>query len=203
MTISKESGEQVRWYAVYVRSRYEKKVYQLLLENGLTSFLPLVETVRQWSDRKKRVEEPLIKSYVFVKINYHKEHVAVLETDGVVKFIGIGRTPSVISERDIAWLKRLTHEPDAIGDTVASIPRGKKVRVLAGPFKDFEGVVRKEGREDRLVVFFESIMQGVEITIAPELLAQIESPSASAQSVGIAGKGGHEAESAVKHLIRP
>ncbi len=203
MTIRKESGEQARWYAVYVRSRYEKKAHHLLLENGLTSFLPLVETVRQWSDRKKRVEEPLIKSYVFVKINYHKEHVAVLETDGVVKFIGIGRKPSVISERDIAWLKRLTHEPDAIGDTVTSIPRGKNVRVLAGPFKDFEGVVRKEGREDQLVVFFESIMQGVEITIAPELLAQIESPAPSAQPVGIAGKGGHEPEGAVQHLVRP
>ncbi|HHE32916.1 MAG TPA: UpxY family transcription antiterminator [Chlorobaculum parvum] len=203
MTISKESKEQVRWYAVYVRSRYEKKVYQLLLENGLTSFLPLVETVRRWSDRKKRVEEPLIKSYVFVKINYHKEHVAVLETDGVVKFIGIGRTPSVISERDIAWLKRLTHEPDAIGQTVASIPRGKKVRVLAGPFKDFEGVVQKEGREDRLVVYFDSIMQGVEITIAPELLAQIESPSVAAQPDRLAEKVAHESGAAVKHLMRP
>lgn len=201
--MTKELPEQVLWYAVYVRSRYEKKVYKLLLEKGLTTFVPLIETLKQWSDRKKRVEEPLIKSYVFVKIDYHKEHVHVLETDGVVKFIGIGKTPSVVSKRDINWLKRLTHEPDAIGNTVISIPRGKKVKVLAGPFKDFEGVVRKEGREAHLVVYFDSIMQGVEITIAPELLAQIESPSASAQSVGIAGKGGHEAKSAVKHLIRP
>ncbi|MBN1928331.1 MAG: UpxY family transcription antiterminator [Chlorobiaceae bacterium] len=201
--MSNESVEQACWYAVYVRSRYEKKVHQQLLEKGLTSFVPLIETIRQWSDRKKRVELPLIKSYVFVKINYHKEHVFVLETDGVVKFIGIGKTPSVISERDIAWLKRLTHEPDAIGDTVASIPRGKKVRVLAGPFKDFEGVVCKEGREDRLVVFFESIMQGVEITIAPELLAPIDSPLSQARAADSASRGGHEVESAVKHLLRP
>lgn len=180
-----------------------KKVFNLLLEKGITSFVPLVETIKQWSDRKKRVEEPLIKSYVFVQINYHKEHVHVLETDGVVKFIGIGKTPSVVSERDINWLKRLTHEPDAIGDTVASIPRGKKVKVLAGPFKDFEGVVQKEGREDRLVVYFDSIMQGVEITIAPELLAQIGSPPAPARSPKSDEQGAHKADQAVKHLIRP
>jgi len=197
--MTNDATKNICWYAVYVRSRYEKKVYQYLLEKELTSFLPLIETIRQWSDRKKRVEEPLIRGYVFVRIDYHKEHVHVLETDGVVKFIGIGKTPSVISERDIDWLKRLAHEPDAIGETVISIPVGKKVRVLAGPFKDMEGVVKKEGREERLVVYFDSIMQGVEITIAPELLAPIEK-GASGQPVEATKTGSHEVESAIRRM---
>jgi transcription antitermination factor NusG len=134
-----------------------------------------------------------------VNIDYHKEHIHVLDTDGVVKFIGIGRTPSVISERDIEWLKRLAHEPDAIGETVLAIPVGKKVRVLAGPFKDMEGVVRKEGREERLVVYFDSIMQGVEITIAPELLAPLETPQ-TGKSGEASKTGSHEVESAVRHM---
>lgn len=197
--MTNESTKDVRWYAVYVRSRYEKKVHHYFLEKGLSSFLPLIETVRQWSDRKKKVEEPLIRGYVFVRINYQKEHIHVFDTDGVVKFIGIGRTPSVISERDIDWLKRLTREPDAIGETVISIPVGKKVRVLAGPFKDMEGVVRKEGREERLVVYFESIMQGVEITIAPELLAPIEKGSPEPH-IEARKMERHEVESAIRHL---
>ncbi len=197
--MTNEPTKDAFWYAVYVRSRYEKKVHHYLLEKGLSSFLPLVETVRQWSDRKKRVEEPLIRGYVFVNINYHKEHVHVLETDGVVKFIGIGKTPSVISERDIDWLKRLAHEPDAIGETVVAIPVGKKVRVLAGPFKDMEGVVKKEGREECLVVYFESIMQGVEITIAPELLAPLER-GVSDKPVEASAMGSYEVESAVRHM---
>ncbi len=200
--MTNEVTTNVCWYAVYVRSRYEKKVHQHLLEKRLTSFLPLIETIRQWSDRKKKVAEPLLRGYVFVQIDYQKEHVMVLDTDGVVKFVGIGRTPSVISERDIEWLRRLVREPDAIGPAVASIPVGKKVRVLAGPFKDMEGVVRKEGREERLVVYFESIMQGVEITIAPELLAPIDTASSSPQG-DVSKKGGHEVESAVRHLVRP
>jgi transcription antitermination factor NusG len=194
-----ESTKNTCWYAVYVRSRYEKKVHQYFLEKGLSSFLPLIETIRQWSDRKKKVEEPLIRGYVFVNIDYHKEHIHVLDTDGVVKFIGIGRTPSVISERDIEWLKRLAHEPDAIGEAVLAIPVGKKVRVLTGPFKDMEGVVRKEGREERLVVYFDSIMQGVEITIAPELLAPLETPQ-TGKSAEASKMGSHEVESAVRHM---
>ena len=147
--------ENLKWYAVYVRSRHEKKVHQMLLERELTSFLPLLETWKQWSDRKKKVSDPLFRGYV------------------VVKFIGIGRKPSVIGERDIEWLKKLVREPDAVNGVVASIPAGQRVRVLAGPFKDLEGVVVKQGREMRLVVFFESIMQGVEVSIYPDLLLPI------------------------------
>ncbi|TCD48790.1 UpxY family transcription antiterminator [Chlorobium sp. N1] len=167
-------GFDPHWYAVYVRSRYEKKVHQWLLEKELESFLPLMETIRQWSDRKKKVYEPLFRGYVFVNIDMKHEHVKVLETEGVVKFIGIGRNPSVIGERDIEWLKTLVREPDSLHQTVSSIPYGKKVRVLAGPFKDMEGVVVKAGREERLVVFFESIMQGIEISISPDLLLQLK-----------------------------
>lgn len=190
------------WYAVYVRSRHEKKVYQLLQESGVDSFLPLVETVRKWSDRKKRVREPLFRGYVFVKIDCHKEQVKVLDTEGVVRFIGIGRHPSVIAERDIDWLMRLVREPDALHRTVTSIPPGRKVRVLAGPFKDFEGVVVKSGRDERLVVFFDSIMQGVEITIPPEILKPLAGQDASV-SGGDKPQENAVAGEAAKHLAFP
>ena len=61
------------WYVVYVRSRYEKKVHQLLQEKGIESSLPLIKTVRIWSDRKKKVEVPLFKGYVFVYIDIQKD----------------------------------------------------------------------------------------------------------------------------------
>jgi transcription antitermination factor NusG len=163
----------LRWYAVSVRSRYEKKVTDLFIQKQFACFLPLLETWRQWSDRRKKVSEPLFRGYVFVNIDYRSDHVAVLETDGVVRFVGIGKTASVIDEKDIDWLKRLVREPDAIGCTVASIPAGRRVRVAAGPFKDFEGVVRKQGRDTKLVVFFDSVMQGVEVSIFPELLVPL------------------------------
>ncbi len=166
--------QNLGWYAVYVRSRHEKKVHQLFQEQGLTSFLPLLETWKQWSDRKKKVSDPLFRGYVFVNIDLFKDRIKVLDTEGVVKFIGIGRNPSVIGEKDIEWLKKLVREPEAINGTVSSLPAGQKVRVLAGPFKDLEGVVVKQARETRLVVFFDSIMQGVEVSIFPDLLVPVK-----------------------------
>ena len=110
---------------------------------------------------------------MFVNIDFRRDHVSVLETEGVVKFIGIGKIPSVIDDQDIEWLKKLVREPEAVNRTVKSLPSGQRVRVLAGPFKDLEGIVVKQGRETRLVVFFDAIMQGIEISIFPDLLLPI------------------------------
>ncbi len=167
--------QSLQWYAVYVRSRHEKKVHQMLLEQDLSSFLPLIETWKQWSDRKKKVSDPLFRGYVFVNICLRKDNIKVLDTEGVVKFIGIGKNPSVIGEKDIDWLRKLVREPDAIQGVGVSLPAGQRVRVLAGPFKDLEGVVVKQGRETRMVVYFDSIMQGVEVSIYPDLLMPISS----------------------------
>ena len=165
--------QNLRWYAVYVRSRHEKKVHQMFLERELSSFLPLLETWKQWSDRKKKVSDPLFRGYVFVNIDMRKDNIQVLDTEGVVKFIGIGKNPSVIAEKDIDWLKKLVREPGSVNGTVASLPPGRKVRVLSGPFKDLEGIVVKQGRETRLIVYFNTIMQGVEVSIYPDLLMPI------------------------------
>ena len=71
------------WYAVYTNSRAEKRVSDRIEELGIETFLPLQKTLRQWSDRKKLVEKPLISSYVFVKI-IPREYFAVRKIDGVV-----------------------------------------------------------------------------------------------------------------------
>lgn len=163
------------WYAVYVRSRFEKKVHQLFEERGITSFLPLVETWRQWSDRKKKVSMPLFRGYVFVRMSYKDDHCKVLGTDGVVKFVGIKNVPSVIRDRDIEWIKILIGESDVLRDVFREIPSGQDVKVIAGPFRGLEGVVQKEGRDSKLVVYFDSIMQGVEVLINPEYLRPIGS----------------------------
>ncbi len=168
-------GEETQsWYVLYVRSRYEKKVDQLFKEKGITSFLPLVETWRQWSDRKKKVSAPLFRGYVFVRINHKNDHYRVLDTEGVVKFIGIGKAPSVVPERDIQWIKMLVGAPDALCEVLPELPSGQHVKVIAGPFLGLEGVVRKEGRASKLVVYFDCVMQGIEVLIDPNYLQPIE-----------------------------
>ena len=77
---------ETKWYAVYTRPRFEKQVVKALLDQGIEGYLPLIKTMRQWSDRKKMVEVPLFSSYVFVHIN-RSAYDQVLQTQGVVKYI--------------------------------------------------------------------------------------------------------------------
>ena len=84
--------------------------------------------------------------------------------------------------------------------SVAILPPGQRVRVLAGPFKDLEGVVLKEGRETRLVVFFDSIMQGVEVSIFPDILMPIKAPVKPLDNNSGTRSGLTSVE---KHFLRP
>ena len=75
-----------KWYPVYTHARAEKKAHEALLKKGIETYLPLNRQLKQWSDRKKWVEEPFIKSYLFVNIS-DQEQMEVLMTKGVARFI--------------------------------------------------------------------------------------------------------------------
>mgnify|MGYP000336037254 CR=1 FL=1 len=161
------------WYAVYVRSRHEKKVYHLFEEKGLESSLPLIKTTRQWSDRKKKVEVPLFRGYVFIRIDIRKDKFNILKTDGVVKFIGIGKNPSRIPDEQIHWMHMIVEKSDTVKNE-KEIPIGQQVSVIAGPFKGLEGIVTRDGNQSRLVMVIESILNAVSVEISPDYLEKIK-----------------------------
>ena len=161
------------WYVVYVRSRHEKQVHQLFEKKGVESSLPLVKTTRQWSDRKKKVEIPLFRGYVFVRIDIGKDKLNILKTDGVVKFIGIRSNPSRIPDEQIHWVHMMVEESDTV-QSEKEIPVGQKVSVTAGPFKGIEGVVLRSGNRSRLVILIESIMYAVSVKINPNYVEEIK-----------------------------
>ena len=161
------------WYAVYVQSHHEKKVHDLFLEKGIESSLPLIKTSRKWSDRKKKVEIPLFRGYVFVKIDINKDKLNILQTDGVVKFIGIPNKPSRIRDEEIRWVNLIVEKSDTVQNE-KKIPVGQKVRVTAGPFKGVQGVAMRAGNQSRLVIVIETIMNAVSVEISPNYLEKIK-----------------------------
>ena len=161
------------WYAVYVRSHNEKKVNQLFEQKGVESSLPLIKTTRKWSDRKKKVEVPLFRGYVFVRLDIDKDKLNILQTDGVVKFIGIRNEPSRIPDEEIYWIQMMVEESNTVQNE-KEIPIGQKVRVTAGPFKGVEGVLMRSGNQSRLVVVIESIMNAFSVEINPNYLEKIK-----------------------------
>jgi transcription antitermination factor NusG len=129
-----------RWYAIYTRPRWEKKVNTLLSEKKIESYCPLNKVRRKWSDRIKTIEEPLFKSYVFVKIT-EEERSAVRMTNGVVNFVYWDGKPAVIKEKEIQTIRRFLDEYENVEAVKMDFEPEERVRVIAGPMMDQEGKV--------------------------------------------------------------
>ena len=84
-----------KWYAIYTKPRWEKKVAERLDEKGIEHFLPLIKTLKIWSDRKKWIQEPLFRSYIFVHVN-PSEYLPALQTPGALRYITIESRPVAI-----------------------------------------------------------------------------------------------------------
>lgn len=129
------------WYALYTKPRFEKKVEAVLLAKGIQVYLPLQATLKQWSDRKKKVLEPLFKSYLFINIHLETSRADVLQTLGVVKFVRIGSETVRIRESQIEAIKLLlANETDLVIQS-ETFYAGDKVVVNAGPLKGLEGYI--------------------------------------------------------------
>lgn len=139
--MSKISANTTRkWLAVYTRPRWEKKVNRLLAEKGLESYCPLNKVRRKWSDRIKLVEEPLFKSYVFVKVS-EAERAEVRLTTGAVNFVYWNGKPAVIREKEINAIKRFLNEHENVVAKPVDMKVNQRVRIAQGLLMDQEGKI--------------------------------------------------------------
>lgn len=129
-----------KWYAVYTRPRWEKKVAALLQQGGFESYCPLNKVRRKWSDRIKLVEEPLFKSYVFVKVD-ESGRTGVRMTDGVINFVYWDGKPAIVKEKEIDAIKLFLEEHENVSLVKLELKTNDRVRVVAGPLMDAEGKV--------------------------------------------------------------
>lgn len=129
-----------KWLAIYSRPRWEKKVSQLLIEKGFECYCPLNKVRRKWSDRVKLVEEPLFKSYVFIKVN-DEDRTAVRMTPGVVNFVYWEGRPAVIKEKEINLIRRFLNEYENVEVQPMDIKLHQRVKITTGPLMDSEGEV--------------------------------------------------------------
>lgn len=129
-----------KWLAVYTRPRWEKKVNQLLTTMGFESYCPLNRVRRKWSDRIKLVEEPLFKSYVFVKVA-EEERAEIRLTTGVVNFLYWNGKPAVVKEREINAIKRFLNEHENVEVRPMDIRVNQRVRIMKGILMDHEGEI--------------------------------------------------------------
>lgn len=135
-----------KWLALYSRPRWEKKVDRLLTEKGIESYCPLNKIRRKWSDRLKLVEEPLFKSYVFVKVE-DADRTAVRMTPGVLNFVYWNGKPAVIREKEIQAIRRFLDEYENVEIVPMDLSPDQRVKVTGGLLMDQEGKVLRVNRK--------------------------------------------------------
>lgn len=162
-TYTDELNYNSHWYALYTRSRYEKKVDTLLKEKGVTSYLPLTEAYHQWTDRYKKVLTPLFSCYVFVFIAL-RDRFKVLQTDGVIKLVSFNGKPAWIPDDQIQTIRQIIEEKVSVNQVDFFTP-GKKVSVKQGPLKGLKGTLIQRNNKNRLIISIEGIKQALSIEI--------------------------------------
>lgn len=159
----------MKWYCIYVKSRHEFKVLERLQDKHIEVFLPTVDRLRKWKDRKKIVTFPLFPGYLFIRIPSDKNSIVdVLKVDGVVKFLkGESGDPQSVLDSEIENLKRVVGSKKEL-EVLPSIRIGEKVKIADGPLKGVIGILESREGLDYLIISIEILKRSVMVKIGVE-----------------------------------
>ncbi len=139
------------WYVLYCRSRNEKKIAITLEKMGIEVYCPMVSEVRQWSDRKKKVNTPLFTCYVFVKLK-EKEREQVFQVNGVVRYLFWLGKPAIVKEEEIQAIRNWMEDDNVLEMVVADFSPGDRMTIPNGVLKDQEGIIKEVGQNKVRIV---------------------------------------------------
>ena len=161
------------WHVIYTKSRAEKKVHEELIRNNIECFLPLQKKLRQWKDRKKWVEMPLMSGYCFVNIS-RKEYDNVLKVNNVVCYVTFEGKAAIIPENQIHALKQMLRQHDfEVVVTTENFEPGKKVEVIAGPLIGLRGELIEARGKNKFMLRFEQINSSFIVEVPADHLTLI------------------------------
>jgi len=157
------TNEEVRWYALWTRSRHEQVVREQLEQKHVESFLPTVTRWSRWKDRKKKIDWPLFPGYCFARFNA-RERLPILKCTGVVNIISFEGEPAPIPEHEIDSIRTLI-DSELAYDPCPMIREGMMVEVAHGPLKGVIGRLMRKGAHARLVLSVDLIGQAVSVEV--------------------------------------
>lgn len=165
MIINKNKKNEKCWFALYTKPRSEFKASQQLSRIEIEHYLPTITRLKQWSDRKKKITEPLIKGYIFINAN-EKQRLASVEQSSIVRCIFDGGHPASIPDWQIENIKKmLTLDSEII--VYDGIVPGTKVKIKNGPFKGLVGIVTNNEMGKSISVSIDLLNRSV-ITRVPQ-----------------------------------
>ena len=169
-----DAPEGKTWYAVYTKPRNEKKAFAELDATGIETFLPLIKNLKQWSDRKKWVVEPLFRSYLFVHVS-RPDYYKVLNTFGVVRYITFEGKAVPVPPKQILAIKQYLNAEEIMQDGGKIFEIGDKVEIFLGPLKGLTGYLVNIQGKQKVKIEIESIGHSITLTIPKSFLRKTES----------------------------
>jgi transcriptional antiterminator RfaH len=163
---SNSNSNVKHWFALYTKPRQEFKAADQLNANSIEHYLPTLTQIKKWSDRKKKVTEPIFRGYIFIQAN-EKERLLSLTQSAIVRCISFEGKPSVIPDWQVESLKSLlTTSPEVFVHKKIAI--GTKVKIADGPFAGVIGVVTGQQEDKWLAVSVDLINCSVMVRLPQE-----------------------------------
>jgi len=159
------------WFALYTKPRAEFKAADQLKTINVDFYLPVITRIKQWSDRKKRVTEPVMYGYVFIFAT-EKERLLALEQQAIVRCIFDQGRPAVIPSWQIENLQKMLNQASDVFLHEGIIP-GVKVKIKDGPFEDVVGVVQESDNGSTIAVSIDLLNRSVITHIPADSLFEI------------------------------
>lgn len=153
------------WFAVQTRVGREGLVSSMLDAKWYDVFLPLFERRHQWSDRVKTSMEPLFPGYVFCR--GRAETIGrIVTTPGVCRIVGFGNTPAIVDDNEIESIRRITTSGVPVCP-YQYLQAGQHVTITVGPLSGLQGIVVRNGGQQRLVVSVNLLQRAVAVQLDP------------------------------------
>lgn len=139
------------WYVVYTKPKWEKKVAEKLTEIGIECYCPLITQIKEWSDRKKKIEVPLFNSYVFVQLEEGDRN-SVFQVPGVVRYLFWLGKPAIVRDEEINVIKTSLTSPNISEISVSSIQVGDRIKLENGAFSNQDAIVKEVSKTHYILV---------------------------------------------------
>lgn len=159
-------SDSKKWYVLNIKPRNEKAVLSQIEQKNIEAYVPFIEKIRIWSDRKKKIQVPLFSGYVFIHGNEEERIRAISNTIGALKYIHYQNRPATVSDREIELIKSSLLEPDKIKIEETKIRKGDSIMVTHGIFKGMKGYVNEFRGKYKLTVNLEELSYSFSIILS-------------------------------------
>lgn len=173
------------WFALRVKSNFEKLTSQILRQKGYQSFLPAYHTRNRWSDRMKPVERPLFPGYVFCRFD-ERDRLPILVTPGIVSVVGFGKIPVPIPDAEIQAVESIIRS--GLPATPWPFVRvGQPLVMERGPLRGIEGILQEIKSQYRFIVSVNLLQRSVAAEVESDWVRPVRARAAAGASMAEPG----------------